>query len=69
MTTYRIEIRGELDPRFAGLFDGWELSGHDGRTDVTGSVPNAMGLQRMLERFEDLGLEVVRVRAVEPTPS
>ena len=69
LTTYCIEIRGELDGRFAGLFEGWELHRHDGSTEVTGAVANATGLQRILERCEDLGLEVVRVRAVEPTRS
>jgi hypothetical protein len=65
MTTYQIQIRGELDARFAGLFEGWDVSRHEGNTDITGQVTGRSGLQRMLERFEDLGLEVVLVRAVE----
>jgi hypothetical protein len=65
MTTYQIQIRGELDARFAGLFEGWDVSRHEGNTDITGQVAGRSGLQRMLERFEDLGLEVVLVRAVE----
>ena len=65
MTTYQIQIRGELDARFAGLFQGWDVSRHGGNTDMTGQVAGRSGLQRMLERFEDLGLEVVLVRAVE----
>ena len=65
MTTYQIQIRGELDARFAGLFEGWDVSRHEGNTDITGQVAGRSGLQRMLERFEDLGLEVVLVRVVE----
>jgi hypothetical protein len=68
MITYRVRIRGELDSRFAGLFEGWELCRRDGNTDVTGSVESSVGLQRILERVEDLGLEVVGVRAVATTP-
>jgi hypothetical protein len=67
MMTYQIQIRGELDARFAGLFQGWDLSRHGGNTDITGPVAGRSGLQRMLERFEDLGLEVVLVRAIEST--
>ena len=65
MTKYQIQIRGELDARFAALFEGWDVSRHGGNTDVVGPVADRDGLQRMLERFEDLGLEVVLVRAVE----
>jgi hypothetical protein len=65
MTRYQIQIRGELDARFAGFFEGWDVSRHEGNTDITGQVAGRSGLQRMLERFEDLGLEVVLVRAVE----
>jgi hypothetical protein len=64
VTTYRIEIRGELDAHFAALFSGWSVSLAGGGTVMTGDVADGDGLQRMLDRFADLGIEVVRVRAL-----
>ena len=64
MTTYRIEIRGELDAHFAKMFWGWSVSHADGGTVMTGDVADGDGLQRMLDRFADLGIEVVRVQGL-----
>jgi hypothetical protein len=65
VTTYRIQIRGELDARFAPGFAGWSVARDSGSTVMTGEVADPAGLQRILDRFEDLGLEVIRVRALE----
>ena len=59
--TYRIVVRGELDARFAYLFNGMQLERVDGTTVLTGSVVDQAQLHGYVERFEELGLELLTV--------
>jgi len=60
-TAYRIVVRGELDDRFAYLFDGMELQCADGTTVLTGSAVDQAQLHGIIERLEELALELISV--------
>jgi hypothetical protein len=63
-TAYRIVVRGELDDRFAYLFNGMEMQRADGATILTGSVVDQAQLHGIIERLEELALELVSVEQV-----
>jgi len=62
--TYRIVIRGELDSRFAFLFDGMQMNRVEGTTVLTGKVIDQTQLHGFIARFEELGLELLSVEQV-----
>ena len=65
---YRIVVRGELDRRFAVLFDGMAMECVAGTTVLTGSVVDQAQLHGFIERCEELGLELLSVEQIgEPT--
>jgi hypothetical protein len=59
--TYRIVVRGELDARFAHLFNGMQMKPTEGTTVLTGSVIDQAQLHGFIERIEELGLELLSV--------
>jgi hypothetical protein len=67
-TAYRIVVRGELDDRFAYLFNGMEMQRSDGTTVLTGDVVDQAQLHGYIERLEELALELVTVEQIG-TPS
>jgi hypothetical protein len=68
---YEIVIRGELDARYARLFEGMQMEQTAGTTVLTGNVRDRAQLYGHIDRIEELGLELVSVqptqRDVEPT--
>jgi hypothetical protein len=58
---YRIVVRGELDLRFARLFNGMQMEQTGGTTTLTGRVVDQAQLHGYIERFEELGLELLSV--------
>lgn len=58
---YTIVVRGELDPRFASLFDGMQMKRSAGETVLTGRVVDQAQLHGFIERCEELGLELLSV--------
>ena len=67
-TAYRIVVRGELDDRFAYLFNGMEMQRIGGTTVLTGDVVDQAQLHGYIERLEELALELVTVEQIG-TPS
>ena len=66
--TYKLVVRGELDARFAYLFNGMQMERSVGTTVLTGPVVDQAQLHGFIERFEDLGLELLAVEQIrEPT--
>jgi hypothetical protein len=57
--TYRLVVRGELDSRFAYLFNGMRMERVEGTTELTGTVIDQAQLHGYIERIEELGLELV----------
>ena len=65
---YRLVVRGELDVRFAYLFDGMQMECVAGTTVLTGRVIDQAQLHGFIERFEELGLELITVEQMgEPS--
>ena len=62
---YRIVVGGELDGRFAHLFNGMEMEQVDGTTVLTGNVIDQAQLHGFIERLEELGLELLAVTQLE----
>ena len=60
--SYRLVIKGELDERFAYLFEGMRMEREAGQTLVTGPVRDQAQLHGFFERVEELGLELVSVQ-------
>jgi hypothetical protein len=60
--TYRIRVRGHLDPLWAEWFDGMALVQEPGpTTTITGSVADQAALHGLLVVIRDLGLELLWV--------
>jgi hypothetical protein len=67
--TYRLVVRGELDGRFAYLFNGMRMERVEGTTELTGSVIDQAQLHGFIDRIEELGLELVSVEQTgRPAP-
>ena len=65
--TYRIVVRGELDSRFAYLFNDMQMNRVEGTTTLTGEVIDQAQLHGYIERFEELGLELLSVEQIRET--
>ena len=61
---YTIVVRGELDSRFAFLFNGMQMQQAEGTTTLTGNVVDQAQLHGYIERFEELGLELLSVEQI-----
>jgi hypothetical protein len=59
--TYRLVVRGELDARFAYLFNGMQMEQSEGTTVVSGQVVDQAQLLGYIERFDEFGLELLSV--------
>jgi hypothetical protein len=59
---YRLVVRGELDARFAYLFDGMDMHGAEGMTIISGRVVDQAQLHGYIERIEELGLELLSIQ-------
>ena len=58
---YELVIRGELGERFGLLFEGMRLERDRGTTVITGPVLDQAQLHGLIERVQELGLELVSV--------
>ncbi len=61
---YRIVVRGELDDRFAYLFNGMRMERIEGTTVLNGPVLDQAQLHGFIERIEELGLELLSLEQV-----
>jgi hypothetical protein len=59
--SYRLVLRGELGDSFGVLFDGMQLQRLAGTTVLTGDVTDQAHLLGLIERVQDLGVELVSV--------
>jgi hypothetical protein len=60
-TPYRIVLRGEIGDHFGVLFDGLTLERVSGTTVLTGTVRDQAHLHGLIERIQELGIELVSV--------
>ena len=56
---YRLVVRGELDDRFAYLFNGMDMEQTQGTTVLTGEVIDQAQLHGFIDRIEELGLDLL----------
>lgn len=61
---YRLVVRGEIGERFGLLFEGMRLERDRGATVITGAVRDQAHLHGLIERVDELGLELVSVNPV-----
>lgn len=66
--TYTLVVRGELDARFAFLFNGMEMERIAGTTVLRGRVIDQAQLHGFIERIEELGLELLAVERTREQP-
>ncbi len=59
--SYRLVLRGELGDSFGVLFDGMQLQRLAGTTVLTGDVTDQAHLLGLIERVQELGVELVSV--------
>ncbi len=64
--TYRIEVEGELGPRYAAAFDTMRLEVTDGSTMIVGRVQDQAHLKGLLDAIAALGLALVSVTPEQP---
>lgn len=64
----RIRVKGRLNERLAGTFDGMVLVPGDGATELVGEVVDQAQLHGLLTRIRDLALELeaMTVSAADP---
>ena len=64
---WEIRLKGHLDARWAGWFEGLTLTReHDGTTALRGPVVDQAALHGLLSKVRDLGLPLVPVTHSEP---
>ena len=66
--TYELVTRGELDDRYGCLFEGMQMQRAGGTTILTGRVRDQAQLHGLIERIEELGLELVSVQQADGRP-
>jgi hypothetical protein len=66
--SYRIRIRGHLDPVWSAWFDSLTVTqANDGTTELAGPLPDQAALFGLLARLRDLGATLLLVeRLTEP---
>jgi len=64
-TVYRIVVRSELNDAYAMAFEGMEMETKSGETILTGRIIDQPHLYGILDRLNGLGLELLRVEALE----
>ena len=62
---YELVLRGEIGDRFGLLFEGMSLTRTPGHTVLTGAVTDQAHLHGLIERIQELGIELV---SVNPLP-
>jgi hypothetical protein len=63
---YRIELEGRLESRWTNMFNNMEIAYAQGRTIISGPVPDQTALHGLLARIRDLGLVLISLQRIEP---
>lgn len=62
---YEFVLRGEIGDHFGLVFDGLRLERRKGNTILTGSVLDQAQLHGVIERVQELGIELVALNPLE----
>jgi hypothetical protein len=66
--TYRLVLRGELGDQFGVFFAGMRMSREYGMTVLTGLVADQAHLVGIIDRTQELGLELISVGPLDEAP-
>ncbi|WP_345206477.1 hypothetical protein [Fodinibacter luteus] len=61
MTRYEIVVEGEVGPLTAAAIEGFEARADEGRTHLVGDVVDQAAFHGLLNRCQDLRLEIVEI--------
>jgi hypothetical protein len=62
---YEFVLRGEIGDRFSVLFEGMQLQRITGHTVLTGAIVDQAQLFGVIERIQELGVELVSVKPID----
>jgi hypothetical protein len=65
---YRLALRGELGEPFGFLFEGMQMERVAGTTVLTGRVIDQAHLHGLLQRTQELGLELISLQPADEGP-
>ena len=65
---YRLVLRGEPGEPFGFLFEGMQMDRVAGTTVLTGSVIDQAHLHGLLQRAQELGLELISIEPADEGP-
>jgi hypothetical protein len=65
MTEYEFVLRGEIGDRYGVLFDGMRLERVNGTTVISGPVRDQAHLHGLIERIQELGIDLVSVNPLK----
>lgn len=65
---YEISLEADLDPSWSDWFEMQIVASPGNRTVLTGDLADQAALHGVLARVRDLGLPVISVVRVDPTP-
>jgi len=67
--TYVFVIRGELGERYGQIFEGMEMECSGGTTVVMGTLRDQADFYGLVDRIEDLGLELISAQKTATSPA
>ena len=65
---YRLVVRGELGEPFGFLFEGMQMDRVGGTTVLSGRVIDQAHLHGLLQRTQELGLELISIQQADEGP-
>jgi len=65
---YRLVLRGELGEPFGFLFEGMQMNQVGGTTVLSGRVIDQAHLHGLLQRTQELGLELISIQQADEGP-
>ena len=65
---YRLVLRGELGEPFGFLFEGMQMDRVGGTTELSGPVIDQAHLHGLLQRTQELGLELISLQQADEGP-
>jgi hypothetical protein len=65
---YRLVLRGELGEPFGFLFEGMKMDRVAGSTVLTGRVIDQAHLHGLIQRTQELGLELISLQPADEEP-
>ena len=62
---YQIVVKDRLSDRFCNVFADVEIESRPGQTVLTGEFADQSQLHGLLDRLQDLGIELVSINAID----